>query len=272
MRTCLLLLLLVAAASSPKAATFGTFHTPFGPLEMEFFDEDKPVTVSNFIKYATSERYLNQFVHRWEPGFVIQGGAYRVEQGTNGFRIATIPTFGTITNEYSLGNIYSNTYGTIAMARVGGETNSATSQWFLNLGDNSRLDAVDGGFTVFGRVISGTNILNLFIPPPPLVGIFMDTNIFPTLPVLSTNLTFNDLVYMNISLRRDLDLQVTTSIRGERQVGWNTMAAVTNILENSTNLIADSWEVSTSIVGTGSRFQFVEPATGPRFYRVKLLY
>lgn len=274
MRTRLLLSLLLAASCvvPPQAATIATFHSPLGPIEVELLDEDKPVTVSNFIKYATSGRFLNQFVHRWEPGFVIQGGAYRVEERTNGFQITTVETFGTITNEYSVGDRFSNTYGTIAMARVQGQTNSATSQWFFNLGDNSRLDEVDEGFTVFGRVISGTNILNLFIPPPPAAGIHINTNLFPSLPVLSTNVTFNDLVYMNVTLRRDLDLQITKSIRGEHQVGWSTAAGVMNVLEYTTNLASGTWQAAASVLGTGARLQQAVPPGGSRFYRVKLSY
>lgn len=261
------------AAISLRAATIGTFHTPFGNMEVEFLDETKPVTVSNFIKYATSGWFDNQFVHRWEPGFVIQGGGYRVEESTNGLSVVSIPTFGTITNEYSVGGTNSNVFGTIAMARAAGETNSATSQWFFNLGDNSRLDRVDGGFTVFGRVISGANILNLFVPPPPLAGIFMDTNVFPTLPVLSTNASYSDLIYMNVSLRRDVDLQVTKSIRGERHIGWNSVAGLFNVLEYATNLVDPSWKARANVVGDGARVQFTDPGgDGSRIYRVKVFY
>jgi hypothetical protein len=59
-----------------------------------------------------------------------------------------MPTFPAVTNEPGLSNLR----GTVAMARVGGQTNSATSQWFINLADNTSLDNVDGGFTVFARV------------------------------------------------------------------------------------------------------------------------
>src|SRR5688572_5645985 len=128
-----------------------------------------------------------------------------------------------ITNEYSVGRTFSNTYGTIAMARQPTRTNSASSQWFLNLKNNSFLDSVDGGFTVFGRVIAGTNVLNLFIPPPPVHGIFRVNagGGLSTLPTLSTNPSFGDLIYVKVLLRtnlnRDLNLAVSPTRPGQRR-------------------------------------------------------
>src|SRR5215212_836009 len=100
-----------------SAATLATFRTTLGTMEVEFYDEDKPVTVSNFVKYVTSGRFTNEFVQRWAPGFVIQGGGYAVTNTPNGLDLTPIEPFGTITNEYSVGRPFSNTYGTIAMAR-----------------------------------------------------------------------------------------------------------------------------------------------------------
>src|SRR5688572_2896244 len=61
-------LLLVARVAS--AGTFATFETTVGSMELEFYDEDKPVTVSNFVAYVTSGRWENQFLQRWETNFV----------------------------------------------------------------------------------------------------------------------------------------------------------------------------------------------------------
>src|SRR5688500_13831307 len=63
-----------------------------------------------------------------------------------------------LVSEYAVGSPRSNVYGTIAMARLPGVTNSASSEWFFNLGNNSFLDGVDGGFTVFGRVVRGFDV------------------------------------------------------------------------------------------------------------------
>ena len=104
-----------------------------------------PQTVANFQDYADSGDWDGALVHRSVPGFVIQGGGFRDVAGA----YATIPTDPPVPNEPCL----SNTTGTIAMARIGGQPNSATSQWFVNLANNTYLDSVDGGFTAFGRVI-----------------------------------------------------------------------------------------------------------------------
>ena len=74
--------------------------------------------------------------------------------------VYVVPTFDPITNEFGIGPRYSNTYGTIAMAKVANKTNSATSQWFFNLADNSgNLNNQNGGFTVFGQVVNGWDVV-----------------------------------------------------------------------------------------------------------------
>jgi cyclophilin family peptidyl-prolyl cis-trans isomerase len=68
-----------------------------------------------------------------------------------------------VTNEYSVGSTRSNLTGTLAMARQSGQPNSATNQWFVNLANNTGLDSVDGGFTVFARVLGdGMTLFNAF--------------------------------------------------------------------------------------------------------------
>lgn len=120
-------------------------ETPVGDLPIALYPNMAPLTVANFLAYADRGDYDGSLVHRSVPGFVIQGGGYREEGG--GY--AAIPTDPPVTNEPCL----SNTAGTVAMARVGGQPNSATNQWFINLTDNTNLDSVDGGFTAFGRVV-----------------------------------------------------------------------------------------------------------------------
>jgi cyclophilin family peptidyl-prolyl cis-trans isomerase len=150
---------------------FASGGTPFGSLDVELFDEDKPETVKNFLLYVYGGGYSNLLVQRVQPDFVLQAGSYRIGKpsSTNEFN-SYLPgkNFGSVTNEYSLGPELSNLFGTIAMARVGGQTNSASADFFFNLNDNTSLDTADGGFTVFGRVINtdgpntGTNLLNTF--------------------------------------------------------------------------------------------------------------
>ena len=122
----LILGLLLTDVSGAWAGTLARFQTTFGNIEVELFDADKPVTVQNFLRYTTSGAYSNMFFHRWEPGFVVQGGGYYSDKVAN---IWATPSFGNITNEFNVGRRFSNTYGTIAMARIGGLTNSSNSQW-----------------------------------------------------------------------------------------------------------------------------------------------
>ena len=121
--------------------------TPLGSFSLELFDGATPVTVQNFVNYVITGRYQDSLLHRLEPGFVIQGGYLRWPEGTDGLDTGAVGP--AITNEPGISNLR----GTLAMAKVGGDPNSATSQWFINLGDNSELDNSNGGFTVFGRVM-----------------------------------------------------------------------------------------------------------------------
>ena len=69
-------ILLVGLDFAGWAGTLTQFRTPLGDIDVELFDEDKPVTTENFIRYVKSGRYENTFIHRWEPEFVIQGGGF----------------------------------------------------------------------------------------------------------------------------------------------------------------------------------------------------
>ena len=158
---------------------------------VQLFDHDKPATVENFIHYITSGAYSNMFFDRDVAGFVLQGGDYvTVDRTTNYLNGRPVST-GTnifpsqVDSEFNVGPLIHNTFGTLAMALVSGEPNSATSAFFLNLADNStNLDNQNGGFTVFGRILSGTNVLQYFntlsAPSNGISGYFSD---LPTLPV-----------------------------------------------------------------------------------------
>src|SRR5687768_3313649 len=199
------LALLLIALGKANAQTIVTFRSTVGTWEVELFD-DKPITVSNFLKYAASGRYDDQLIHRWVPGFVMQGGGYTREPvGSNDCSIGAVPSFGNIQNESKVGTFRSNVYGTIAMARVGTNVNSASSQWYINLANNggsppNGLDHFAEGYTVFGRVISGTNVINKFVPPPPANGIdILNHSIGPVAVLAKTNLTCADLITINLS-------------------------------------------------------------------------
>lgn len=120
------------------------FQSVLGDIFVELFESQTPITTANFLRYADNNLYDNTVIHRSIAGFVVQGGGFEFPG------LEAINTFNPIQNEPGI----SNTRGTIAMAKLGGDPNSATSQWFFNLADNSgNLNNQNGGFTVFGRVL-----------------------------------------------------------------------------------------------------------------------
>jgi cyclophilin family peptidyl-prolyl cis-trans isomerase len=138
------------------------FETNEGSFHVELFDSQAPQTVANFFNYINAGLYNNTIFHRQPVGFVLQGGGYKVNPGTllDPLTLTKVPTFGTVLNEFS--PTRSNTENTLAMAKVSGDPNSATSEFFINLANNaSNLDNQNGGFTVFGRlegIVSPTNV------------------------------------------------------------------------------------------------------------------
>lgn len=137
-------------------------------FQVQLFDHDKPATVENFIHYITSGAYSNTFFDRDAVGFVLQGGDYvlsnRTDAELTGGPVPVGPTFPSqVDSEFNVGPLIHNTFGTLAMALQPDNPNSATSAFFFNLADNSaNLDYQDGGFTVFGRILSGSNTLQYF--------------------------------------------------------------------------------------------------------------
>jgi len=145
--------------------------TNFGQLDLELFDQEKPETVRNFLMYIYSGAYSNLVLHTLLTNSLLEAGHVRVEDPASTNVFSGYPLwedFGFITNEYSVGPQISNDFGTIAMVRFPGQTNSASFEWFIHLTNNASFNTNDGGTTVFGRVVntldarSGTNLLNYF--------------------------------------------------------------------------------------------------------------
>ena len=161
--------LLLLACSMPTWATIVVFETSQGDIEVNLFDESTPTTVDNFLSYVNDGSYINSIIHRSLPGFIIQGGGNTFEGELPLTNIASKPS---VINE----PVWSNQRGTIAMAKLGGNPNSASNQWFFNLSDNSaNLDNQNGAFTAFGQVtdegmvvvdkIASLNTCNAFVMP-----------------------------------------------------------------------------------------------------------
>ncbi len=136
---------------------------PYDKVYVELFDQagdnrlrTTPATAANFLSYVDDGSYQNTFIHRSVPGFVVQGGGFTVTNAQPGISIGNVTQLAPVVNEPKPVGISAanNVRGTIAMAKLGSNPNSATNQWFFNLADNSaNLDTQNGGFTVFGRVL-----------------------------------------------------------------------------------------------------------------------
>ncbi|KJF80852.1 cyclophilin [Photobacterium angustum] len=131
------------------------FTTNVGDITIELNKQKAPVTVKNFLKYCQDGFYNGTIFHRVIKGFMIQGGGYTVKMKEK-------PTRAPIVNEANRG--LKNVIGTIAMARTDAP-HSATAEFFINVADNDFLDHtattnVGWGYTVFGQVTAGMDVVN----------------------------------------------------------------------------------------------------------------
>jgi len=147
-KLCLVLAASFLLSMQSASATTVRVITSLGNFSIELFDDVTPVTVANFLNYVNSGRFNGTLIHRSVSNFIIQGGSFSFDASSR--KIVSVATDAAIQNEFNV----PNTRGTVAMAKLGGDPNSATSGWFVNLADNrENLDSQNGGFTVFGRVI-----------------------------------------------------------------------------------------------------------------------
>jgi|GEM_PF-495681 len=144
--------------SDPDSESAVQIITNLGTMNFILYNAETPATVTNFLSYVNSpsSNYNGAVFHRSVPGFVVQGGAFKVQSAPNNF--TQITTAASPNNEPGISNLT----GTVAMAKIGSNPNSATDQFFVNLADNSsNLDNQNGGFTVFARVAgSGMSVAN----------------------------------------------------------------------------------------------------------------
>jgi len=255
-------------------------------IDLRLFETDAPLTVANFLHYANvttvnGGNYNLSFIHRSISGFVIQGGGFTFDPlvGDGSFTAVTIDfinyTFPgglqqiakdpTVVNEFK----HSNVRGTIAMAKKSGNPDSADSEWFISLADNSaNLDNQNGGFTAFGEVLNGgmsvadeiashpvfprTDIHSAF-GSLPLVGFTAD-------PIQQANLVRINKVTELVKISDDIDFKTvflnasnTQSVVSITNTGSNThtvgQIALTDPLNLPFSIIADSCSNATLIIG-----------------------
>jgi cyclophilin family peptidyl-prolyl cis-trans isomerase len=267
------ILLFSTSASHAGVLAIFKINAAFGPnIEVELFDQDKPATVANFIRYIRSGAWHDAIVERWEPNFVLQGGSFVIPHRDDLLTPFTIdPTQingSTIPFERDIGRFFSNTFGTIAMARVGTDTNSASSSWFINIKDNTNLDTQDGGYTVFGRTIRGTNTLNYFNLPTATSHVFWysaNDHRAVYAPDQSNPLWVN----LDITL---LTAQIA-QVQGGNQISWNSVEGRPNIVESSSTF-PPTWQTVQTVTGTGATMSIIDDPGRAlvRYYRVRIDY
>jgi peptidyl-prolyl cis-trans isomerase A (cyclophilin A) len=154
-KTCRLFVLFVCALAAQAAlAQKVKLATSMGDVMIQLDAQKAPKTVANFVQYVKDGHYDGLIFHRVIAGFMVQGGGFDAEMKQK-------PTRPPIALESRNG--LSNERGTVAMARTM-VPDSASSQFFINVVDNPRLDAAnspDGnGYAVFGKVISGMDVVD----------------------------------------------------------------------------------------------------------------
>ena len=146
-----------AAATTPTATPTVVMETSYGSVIIALDSAKAPKTVANFLSYVQDGSYDGSLFHRVIPGFVVQGGGYDAN-------FQQLTTRAPVVNESRDG--LSNRRGTIAMARTQ-DPDSATRQFYFNLQDNLSLDAGMGaGYTVFGTVVKGMEVLDQIAQQP----------------------------------------------------------------------------------------------------------
>ena len=159
MRKFLMLALLALPVFSANAADKNAeesihigLNTSEGYIELALDKEKAPISVENFVTYVEEGHYDGTIFHRVIKNFMIQGGGFDASMNRK-------PTRAAIKNEAKNG--LKNKRGTVAMARTA-SVDSATSQFFINVKDNSFLDhgVRDYGYAVFGEVVKGMNVVD----------------------------------------------------------------------------------------------------------------
>jgi len=151
-------------------------ETTMGDIVVELNRMRAPITVNNFLRYVLEHEYDGTLFHRVMPGFVVQGGGY-----TKDIEEKTLHE--NVFNES--GNGLRNVTGSIAMARYD-DPHSATRQFYFNMNDNTSLDpgSRNWGYTVFGAVVSGMEVLEAIAAVETGFSEALDAEDVPMVPVL----------------------------------------------------------------------------------------
>jgi cyclophilin family peptidyl-prolyl cis-trans isomerase len=230
-----------------------------------------PKNVANFLNYVNRGAYDNSFIHRSPPNFVIQGGGYKFVNGS----VMSIPQDPAVVNEFHV----SNTRGTLAMAKLAGNPNSATNQWFFNESDSNagppaNLDTQNGGFTVFGRIINGSGLTTMdTIAAVPIYNAGGPP--FDQLPLrnyTSGNIQNSNLVHVIWIKVIPQIVALTYPTANTVHVQGRGVASTTYKLEMSTSPDASTFSTSVNVTtGTVGNFNYDDTNPGTKkFYRLTI--
>jgi cyclophilin family peptidyl-prolyl cis-trans isomerase len=217
-------------------ANYAIVDTTLGTIPVLLTPGTTPVTVANFLNYAAKGAYTNTVVHRSVPGFIWQAGGFQL---TSTPKITEIASDSPIKNEFGASNVR----GTIAMAKLGNDPNSATNQFFFNESNNaSNLDNQNGGFTVFGSVVgtAGLAVMDAVaavpVPSPspmsspldqiPLQGYKAGTSAQPSNLILIKGVTATNELFLTSS---DAPAVATASAQGSNLVVTPLKAGIAHI-------------------------------------------
>lgn len=126
-------------------------ETSMGDIVVELYRRRAPITVNNFLRYASKNGFNGTIFHRVVPGYIVQGGGYNQDYEEK-------PSYAPIFNESGSG--MKNRSYTISMAREN-DPHSATRQFFFNVNDNDNLDpGKDWGYAVFGMIVEGEEVVD----------------------------------------------------------------------------------------------------------------
>lgn len=212
----IILAIIMTALSFSASAQLVRMETVLGNIDIELHPDAAPNTVTNFLNYMNSGDYNNSFIHRngISEGqvFIVQGGGFRFVGGSS-FQITANPP---VDNEFLL----PNNRGTIAMAKIAGDPDSATSQWFFNVVDNPFLNSQNGGFTVFGTVTDGMEVVDAIaalqagVVPVSVNGTVFNFAELPYLNDLPTLLQEEDAVIISNVFEIDPQLNINPGLNG----------------------------------------------------------
>jgi peptidyl-prolyl cis-trans isomerase A (cyclophilin A)/peptidyl-prolyl cis-trans isomerase B (cyclophilin B) len=188
-RTAIVLAALIALAAGAPAHAANPqveLDTTAGKIRIELYPDAAPKTVEHFLAYVKSKQFDGTQFHRVIPGFMIQAGGYTADFAEKPTPLPPVPHEGESSRKAGLSNVP----GTVAMARTN-DPQSANAQFFINVADNSRLNYREAspqgyGYTVFGKVVDGMDVVNKIAATPTGSGGRFPTDVPKQLVVITT--------------------------------------------------------------------------------------